>query len=185
LFWDNFWPGLWANTVAALVGVGVGVPIALRIDRALRGQRETALRMADVERLRQALEAVSAAIEGNLPFLESLSEAVRNRKVPLYIGLNAAVWDAVRPDIVGLGKDPKLQVDLATYFEDLSEMSRLQRHLIESTVGVTAALEGSDKIRDQLLDVVRDAVKGLLDRSGQLLVEVDAKKKGLIPTQRP
>jgi hypothetical protein len=159
--------------------VAAGVPIALAIDRRFRGQRQAAQKTADAQRLGQALEAVGKAMEGNLAFLEKLSDAVAHRKVLLYIGLNAAVWDAVSPTIVGLVKDPKLQVDLATYFEDLSEMSRLQRHLIELTVGVAAALEGSKTVRDELFALVKEASQQLLERSRHLVAEVHAKKAGL------
>jgi hypothetical protein len=58
---------------------------------------------------------------------------------------NTAVWEAVQSDI-GLAEDPTLQVDLATFFEDLDELARLQLHLIDFTAGVGSTLGGGSKL---------------------------------------
>ncbi len=176
MFWDNFWPGLWANAIAALVGVAAGVPIALWIDRRVRARGRRAQETAQAGRLRNALEALATAIEGNVAFLKRLSVAVAQREVPLDIGVNVSVWEAVHPDIVSLIDDPKLQVDLATYFEDLQEIARLQRHLLDVVAGIGASMSGSETIRDKLFGILDEGSRGLLERSTGLLERIGARK---------
>jgi hypothetical protein len=135
-FWDSFWPGLWSNALATLIGVGVGVPIALSIDRRFRSEARRTEKAKDVERLRRLLRALKSSIEANVTTLGQLSDAVGKESVPLSVALNVAVWEAVQSDAVTLLDDPTLQVSLATFFEDLGEMSRLQQHLIDVMVGL-------------------------------------------------
>lgn len=172
-FWDSFWPGLWSNGIATLIGVAVGVPIALRIDRNRRASGSRADQAADAERLRRVIEALRSAIDGNSAVLDGLADSVRRKKVPLDVSFNVAVWEAVRPDVVRLIDDPDLQVRLATYFEDLGEMTRIQLHLIDTTVGVAASISGSDEVRELLFGIIDEGAKGLIDRSVGLVADLE------------
>jgi hypothetical protein len=87
------------------------------------------------------------------------------------------VWDAVRTDAVRLLDDPKLHVGLATYFEDLAEVARLQRELIDTKIGLGSTFTNAEKIRNQLFDVIDDATGRLLDESDRLVSDVQRAAK--------
>jgi len=175
-FWDSFWPGLWSNALATLIGVGVGVPIALAIDRRFRSERKQAEQVEQTNRLLRVLDTLRSSIEDNVLALQALVEAVADEKVPLSVSFNAAVWEAVRPDVVSLLDDPGLQVLLATFFEDLGEMSRLQQHLIDVTVGVGASVGGSKDVRDRLFGIIETGAKVMVERSADLLAKIERRK---------
>jgi len=175
-FWESFWPGLWSNALATLIGVGVGVPIALSIDRHFRFEARKVEKAENAERVRRLLQALGSSIEANVTYLRELSDAVTKKTVPLYVSFNAAVWEAVQTDAVTLLADPELQVLLATFFEDLREMSRLQRHLIDVMVGVGASIGGSAGVRDKLFGIIESGTKGMVERSASLLAEIERRK---------
>lgn len=171
-FWDGFWPGLWSNGIATLIGVAVGIPIALAVDRAVRKQTRTAQVLADAEHLDRTLDAIGAAIAGNVPGIQNLANTVAKKEVPLFVNLNSAVWEAVRIDAVRLLHDPQLQVRLATYFEDLGELARLQIHLINTLTGIEASLGGIEEVRKKIFEILGSATAGLLDTSHKLMAEI-------------
>jgi hypothetical protein len=106
--------------------------------------RETARR--DAARLGELRKALCDAIDRNLPVLASLA-GLPDNAIMHDSGLETAIWDVWKGDVVQLVKDPVLRGDLALFFERLERIDRLNLGLVRLYTSADAALSGSTDTR--------------------------------------
>jgi len=103
--------------------------VALAIDRVV-GQRAT-LESAKRERARlgELQKALIDAINRNATVLRSLAN-LRGTAITHASGLEMAIWEVWKADVIHLVKDSVLRGDVALYFEDLERVDALNRELV-------------------------------------------------------
>ena len=132
-----------------MVGVVLGFPLALAIDRVIRARsnRENASREA--ARLGDLRRAICDAIDRNVGVLGTLASLPENA-IMHDSGLETAIWDVWKGDVVLLVKDPALRGDLALFFEHLERIDRLNRSLVRLYTSADAAMSGANEARTQV-----------------------------------
>jgi hypothetical protein len=145
-FWATFWPGLAATIVGVLLAAILGIPAGLAVDRFVRRRtaRETGKVEAQIlERLRDHL---CDAMDRNIRSLSQIAQLPDGAIWPV-TGLEVAVWDVWKADVIRLVPDPTLRGDLALFFGSLQLVEYLNRELLRVTTSVDAAMGGADKSR--------------------------------------
>jgi hypothetical protein len=141
-FWDAFWPAVWATAF----GVALGFPVALAIDRLVRSGAARDEAKRDEARLADLRRSLGDAITRNLGSLQELVAVPADAVMPLS-GLETALWEVWKGDVIELVRDPLLRGDLALFFDDLNRVESLNRELIRLTTSTDAALIGSEAMR--------------------------------------
>jgi hypothetical protein len=119
-FWDAFWP----NMAATFVGAALGIPAALWINRMAVRAANRQEHLREAQRLDTLATTMQATIEHNTEPLRTLAD-LSPESVCWVTGLEHAIWETSRDDVVSLLPQFELKVDLARYFENLVQLEKL------------------------------------------------------------
>ncbi len=141
-FWSTLWPAL----VATIGGVVVGLPIALWVNRlALRQAR----RREEADRkkaLARAASALRESITWNGEKATSLAADIQGGKISIQTPLEAERWEAVKSEFVRTAQDPKLQGQVAYFFDQVRRAAQTADRRFEFTLGVSSATANAAQV---------------------------------------
>lgn len=145
-FAQSFWP----SAAATMFGLIVGLPVALALNRTWLSHKSRPECAENERRLRDALHVLTAALDANTGRLVVLQEKLRNKLCPFDAGLDVASWEVVKPAVLQLLRDPRLQSGLARHFAELASVSRLTAQYLGYVAGAEAVLGGIEAAREKL-----------------------------------
>jgi hypothetical protein len=156
---SSFWSGLLAN----LVGLIIGVPIGLWINRRVLRYSERLKKMEQHQKLKIALELINVVLIENDRRLKRSIELLTSAHVAFDTGLDASMWEIVKPDVIQYLNDLRLKASIANYFSNLSGLIKLHEHYLDYAVGLSSLVGGGEDTREslrrQLIAITPEAIE--------------------------
>jgi len=161
-FWDTFWPTLAATVIGVIPSIALGFPLALAVDRRVRARAAREAERQESTRLAQLRTSLCDAIDRNVRALHGLASLPADGIMHVS-GLEVALWDVWKEDVIRLLRDPILRGDLALFFGDVLRIEGLNQELVRLYTSTDAAMavratETRETVRELLIRNAAQAV---------------------------